>query len=241
MKTLPALLCTLALAAPVFAAQNDTLVSFSTKGPDTYADGTTALDGESYALVWVKDGATFAGFLADGTVADPANSKCLVAVPRAIGGCCPLTVFQIDADYAATLEGGSYSVYLLDTRVADGENGYVVGGVKKAVNGYGAVATGIGDTAAQAGAVGVTAVADLPTDLPKPVIKDIKMVDGYVYVTVANTVPFLKYGLNESDGVEDAGAVYEAPQSGSDADLLFIAPATGDSGFFSIQGGRQLD
>ena len=39
------------LCAGAFAAQNDALVSFSTPGPDKYADGTTVLDGEYYAIV----------------------------------------------------------------------------------------------------------------------------------------------------------------------------------------------
>ncbi|MBQ8125761.1 MAG: hypothetical protein IJ173_07735, partial [Kiritimatiellae bacterium] len=58
--------CALALSLAAFAAQNDALVTFSTKGPDCYADGTTVLDGECYALCWSKDFANFA-IRADGT------------------------------------------------------------------------------------------------------------------------------------------------------------------------------
>ena len=38
--------------------------------------------------------------------------------PLAKGGKCPETVFEIDADYAETLKGGSFALYLLDTRVS---------------------------------------------------------------------------------------------------------------------------
>ena len=40
-------------------AELDTLITFSTKGPDTYLDGKTVMDGECYALVWTKNGAEF--------------------------------------------------------------------------------------------------------------------------------------------------------------------------------------
>ena len=47
------LLFTMVVAAfgAAFGAANDTILVFSTKGPDTYADGTSVLDGERYALV----------------------------------------------------------------------------------------------------------------------------------------------------------------------------------------------
>lgn len=47
----------------------DTRISFYTEGPDRYSDGTVVLDGESYALVWSKDG-QFDGFTASGRSVD---------------------------------------------------------------------------------------------------------------------------------------------------------------------------
>ena len=44
-----------------FAAENDAVVVYSTKGPDTYADGSVVRNGECYALVWVKSGAAVQG------------------------------------------------------------------------------------------------------------------------------------------------------------------------------------
>ena len=57
----------LAIACVAGAGTDDTLIAFSTKGPDRYADGTTVLDGECYALVWSIDG-NFDGFSADGRI-----------------------------------------------------------------------------------------------------------------------------------------------------------------------------
>ena len=64
MKKTIAVLFAIASAA-VFAGMNDVLVSFNslyTPDTDKYADGTTVLDGEWYALVCIKDGkADFTG------------------------------------------------------------------------------------------------------------------------------------------------------------------------------------
>ena len=66
-------------------AELDTLITFSTKGPDTYLDGKTVMDGECYALVWTKTGSTFAGLNADGTCVDPENNALVLAAPIAKG------------------------------------------------------------------------------------------------------------------------------------------------------------
>ena len=49
-KTIAALFAV--ASAAVFAG--DLLISFSTPGPDKYADGTQVLDGEYYSLVYTK-------------------------------------------------------------------------------------------------------------------------------------------------------------------------------------------
>ena len=119
-KTL--LTATILAGSLAFGAANDTVLVFSTKGPDTYGDGSTVLDGERYALVWTKDGTAFAGLTADcKPLAD--TTKVIAVAPLAKGGKCPETVFEIDADYAETFKGGSFALYLLDTRVkgADGK------------------------------------------------------------------------------------------------------------------------
>ena len=119
-KTL--LTATILAGSLAFGAANDTVLVFSTKGPDTYGDGSTVLDGERYALVWVKDGTEFAGLTAD-CQSCAETTKLIAVAPLAKGGKCPETVFEIDADYAETFKGGSFALYLLDTRVkgADGK------------------------------------------------------------------------------------------------------------------------
>ena len=75
------------------AAQNDLLISFSTKGPDTYADGTTVMDGECYALVWIPEGASGAAIASDGTAAD--GAKIVLVAPIAKNGRCPNVVYRV--------------------------------------------------------------------------------------------------------------------------------------------------
>ena len=66
MKKLSISMIAVAMSLAAFAAANDALIKFSSKGPDKYADGATVLDGEYYALCWSKDFSQFA-INADGT------------------------------------------------------------------------------------------------------------------------------------------------------------------------------
>ena len=156
MKRLMTMLGVAGLAVASFAAVDDTLISFSTPGPDKYADGSDVLAGECYALVWSADG-VFEGIKADGTTVDPADKVVLlaaVAKQGENGTYCPPLLYQVDAELAATLNKGVYAVYLLDTRVTAADGAVAVGGLDengklKAVNSYGSVS---GDTKAAAGA-----------------------------------------------------------------------------------------
>ena len=56
------------------AAQDDALLAFSTRGPDRYADGTSVLEGEVYALVWVRNGFEFKGVDMNGAAVDAENT-----------------------------------------------------------------------------------------------------------------------------------------------------------------------
>lgn len=112
----------LAVAALVahfsFADAANTLVMFSTKGPDYYAGSKTAVkDGEWYALVW-SPRAEFGGLTIECTPVVEGDRLCLMA-PLAEGAHCPLTAFQIDSAEAPV--GGTYFIYLLDTRDAGGK------------------------------------------------------------------------------------------------------------------------
>ena len=104
-----------AAAGLCFGDASNLLVTFSTPGPDRYADGSTVRDGERYALVYVRG--TFGGIAADGSAVE-ADDAVVAVLSRAEKGRCPTTVFQVPSDLAKTLTGGSYAVYLLDTRLA---------------------------------------------------------------------------------------------------------------------------
>ena len=89
-------------------------------GPDCYADGSSVLDGEIYALVVTKPGKTFTGFVNRGSTleivcADQENSVFVQMFGKAQGGKCVLETIdtaRLQRDY----EGWTLAVYLLDTR-----------------------------------------------------------------------------------------------------------------------------
>lgn len=185
-------------------ATTPTWIEVSTEGPDKYADGTVVQDNEVYALIWVKSGATFEGLNADGTVVNADTSKVIWLLPRAKNGCCKeilCTLKDEDADLASE---GSFALYLLDTRTrasAGAEETVSADGTVVAVNTYdkisalSAAATTIKvaqNSVSGEGAV-VTAV---PADAPQPVVSGIYPVNGKVIITVANTVPYLQYGVS---------------------------------------------
>ena len=197
-----ALFCAVATMTVGAFAGDGCKFKFSSSG-DTYADGSAVQDGEVYALVWVKSGASFAGFNADGTLTDPANND-LAAVSVAQGGGCVTTVFIAEEKDTA----GAYYMYLLDTRikVADAD-----GNVTKKVSGLTdgkitVVNTAIAvndpefglasaDVAMVAGAE-ASAIAAVPVDdasLPQPVVTGFSLADGGATLTVSGTVPYAQY------------------------------------------------
>ena len=211
MKKTALLFAAAAMSAGVFAGL-PSYVMFSSTGPDKYADGTPVLDGEVYALVWTKTGTTFAGFNAG------ANS-----------------------DLDAT---GSFSVYLLDTRVKSAA-ATTVGGenvegktVVTAINATTAVATavkgGASASATEAPAAGAV-VSAVPADAPNPRITAVDVVGGQVIVKVADTVPYLQYGisagktpskLDQTDLVDGV--------NGTDGVLTLIVDDPAENRFFKV-------
>lgn len=241
----------LALAATlaVTAASEDTLITFSTQGPDTYLDGSPVLDGECYALVWLQRGATFAGLNADGTLVNPTNNLIVLTAPVAQDGRCPKVAFQVPKATAEACANGTFAVYLLDTRIACGNGTKRLGGVDDAgvarnVNGFGvaqkaSVAQKSVTDAARPNAptTTVTDVSTVPAYAPQPEIKGVKCIGGKVYVTVANTVPYLQYDLSAgtTPAQVDARSAAESPISGSVAeDVILVAPADGSGKFFRV-------
>lgn len=232
MKKILAAVFALATAA-VFAGANDLLISFSTPGPDKYADGTTVLDGELYSLVWTA---------ADGT------QETLVSLPLAKDGKCGFYYFVIDeGDVAKKYKGGTWGVYLLDTRdfVNDptGKTLSAIGedGKPATVNVTAVVKDGIAKTSGFASASvkdGVAAGAyDLAAaNVPDPKVTGIKIVGANVIVTVKDTVPFVGYTLQAGDDTINFAVPEGATSaSGNDAnEISLIAPKKEGAQFFKV-------
>ena len=227
-------------ALPLLAGQDNLLATFSTKGPDCYADGTVVKDGESYALVWTKAGAAFAGITVTGeAVGDQNLNRVLCIAPLAKDGRCPDVVVEVNKLVADLYAGaGTFSLHLLDTRKADG----TPGGVEAGVNGFGAaqaftlsasqqLQSGVATNAALAATATV-----LPDSIPQPKIKSIEVKDGIVRLTVERTSKLLRYGV--SSGATPTGLAADsdfAPADGDDlGDIVIEAPAKGTSGFFTV-------
>lgn len=220
------------MASFAFADAANTLITFSTPGPDTYADGTTVKDGEIYALVWSADG-NFDGFTANGGAADT-NDKVIFKAPLAKDGRCGLTLFQIDSKVAP--QGGEYAVYLLDTRAGNGlvtgaALAKTYGGTKETANIAAAEIDNTVDSEGKAVALtsGSAALTGDTTDIA-PVIKGIQISGAQVTISVGNLVPGLKYtimgGLNRDTVVKSVGF-----QDAKEANVVIDS----DEMFFSIK------
>ena len=225
---------------------DDSLVTFSTHGPDCYADGSPVLDGECYALVWSADG-VFEGLAANGEPVDPADRVVLVAAV-AENGRCPEILFQIPAELAAEFAGGVYDVLLLDTRVTvDGQTvpRGTVDGRLAVLNGYGEVAEGLKVAKGTSGALNSEAREDVgegkavvvgapaPAGVAQPRIKHIRIEGDNVFLTVENMPGFMRVqGGATVDATDVAGGAVET-DGGSD-DVILVTPKTGSSGFFRV-------
>ena len=239
-------------AGTLLAGKNNVVIQFSTVGPDKYADGTTVMDGECYALVWTPTDSVFQGINADGKAAG--DSKVAVTAPIAKDGKCPNVQFQIDEEFAAkNYPGGTWGVYLLDTRkfvtkevtdTVDGKEvtqtqieidstgGKLASGVGGAVSGYGQVVANVGRTLSPSGAkAGI--VQSIPAGIQPPTIKDFKVVKGMVYIYLQNTAPSVSYGVAAGQAPGNLAPVHQKPVLGGGSETIIITPATGATGFFA--------
>jgi len=240
MKKLMTVLGVAGLAMTSLAAVNDTLISFSTSGVDTYADGTTVQDGECYALVWSADG-VFEGIKLDGTPVD-AKDKVILVSPVAKDGRCPDLIYQVDAALAAKLVGGQYGVYLLDTRRADGTGGTKVGFdaegdlsfVRAAADTqetFAATAGGEPVTVAATTAVGGAAATKL-VEVEPPAVA-IKLVDAKIQLTVSGMNPLAAYWVEKGTDLKDIKEkIADVP-----ADGKVELDQTDAAAFFKVNGG----
>lgn len=231
-KTIAVLFALLSVAA--FAgADKDLNISFSTPGPDQYADGTPVLNDEYYALVW--------------TPANGGEQTIVCAVKAAKDGKCVPVLFTVDAE---TYKEGTFGVYLLDTRVfATDENGdtKVTGLAGKfdadSQNVKVAVADGIvsseGAIVTADAAKGVSADGyDLAAlNVPAPRVTKIEVENANVVVTVADTVPFVAYTLQAGSDVKKEFSVPPAAtcaNGNKGGEIKLVTPKEAGAQFFKV-------
>lgn len=236
-KTIAALFAV--ASAAVYAGMNDLVISFSTPGPDKYADGSVVLDKEYYSLIWTSN--------VDG------SQKKVVSLKAARNGKCVPVVFTIDESTVSDYDNGTWGVYLLDTRVfekdADGNlvkdaEGNPVAKLsgRADANAMAAVADGIVNVpGAKANVDATDAVAAGAFDLaaagvPQPTVESIAIEDANVVVTVGNTVPFVKYTLLAGNDV----STFSVPENVKDANgddtgiIKIVTPKKDDAQFFKV-------
>lgn len=232
--TWPALLLTTVLtASTALADAANTVILFSTPGPDKYQDGSDVRDGEYYALVWTA-GEAFAGFTATGEAADPAQ-KVIFKAPLAKDRRCPLVNFQIDSKKAP--EGGVYSVYLLDTRASTGESLIVTGlSLAKAYASDDASASNVKTVSEDNATGGLVSTASGLVDeagLITPTITGFKVVDGTVKITVGNVLPGCVYEVK--GGLDKAASISGATFTEAGDKTLEVTVPAPEATFFSIK------
>ena len=253
-----AVVCAVLMAHAVFASARDRLLSFSSYGPDRYADGSLVVDGECYALVWSPAGTSFSGFNADGTPVS-ADDRVILAAPFAEGGKCRECAFQVpDAEYKE-LKGGEWAVCLVDTRSIYGDPLGAKDGRPLRVNSWGIVKSGVKIDASASG--GESQIASLkgaaasgnrnqsgasparanrrvkvPNSAKKPRITAMDFTGGVVRLTVADTEPYLTYTISSGDTPADLAEDYaaEVVDGVSNSQVEIAAPKTATRRFFKI-------
>ena len=245
------------------AAVNDLRLTFCTKGPDTYKDGTPVKDGEFYALVWVAKGAAFQGFNADGTLVAKEGNELIAAVPFAENGHLAFCKKQLGAADMARYDGGTFELVMLDTRNADGTVSAAkrVGGTGAwelaAVNGYQSIASVTPQAAFLSTALNIASpikigfTSAVPEGTPQPVIAGMTMREGAngreMVIRVKGTAAYLRYtaaavglgGTAETPSRQDEGTAASGTSAANgvadpDAEIEIVVPATGNSGFFKV-------
>ena len=234
-----------AMATSLFAGMNNVLVTFHTNGPDKYADGTTVVDGEIYALVWTPTGSTLAGFNADGTAIAP--SKVALKAPIAKGGKCPPVQFQLDEEFArVNYPNGTWAVCLLDTRkfaadstgkiLTDAKGDKIVESVGGSMNGYGAVADASTGRMVSAKAAG-DVVAAAKAKKPSFKVTDFKVIGDNVFIYAKGNLAGVTFDVDSAATPDMKNAKREtkyATKGAGDDEFIFIAPKDGEKAFYDI-------
>jgi len=233
-----------AATAVCFGAADDTIVTFSTKGPDRYGDGSVVLDGECYALVWTKTGATFGGFAANGSLVS-ATDKLVLVAGLAEGGRCPTTVFEIAAaDVEANYKNGTFALYLLDTRVKDAAGKVKVGGAAllatkaPAVNAAGEVAAGVSTSGGGSVGGATTSLAEVGvySKIGEPKITGFVVSGATVKITVEGMEPVADYFVVPGDTPSSFKTAKDVKAEGN----TFTFERKDGEKFFKVIGARQF-
>lgn len=204
MKNL-SLIAACMMATSVFADGFERTILCSTTGPDYYKDGVTqAVDGEVYALVWTKDGANFS-MDAAGNVSE--GSKVIKMVSIAKDGKCPPVLFVLTGENA-TLTGGTFNLYLLDTRskAEDGTESVAMFADDKIVvcNSYeklggdvkisDSLTLGSADAAKGGDSANGTPAPAAASETPAA-ISSVTVKNGQVYIGIENANPAIRYAI----------------------------------------------
>ena len=195
-------------AASLFAANTGytALMEFYTSGPDTYADGTPVVVGETYLFVYVPANATF-GIDTQGELQGGAVKLGQAAAWKDETGNvrCPYTPINYSTkEYPAD---GTFQIVLLDTRInattAGGfVDGYTLGDAVAATCAAGTIQKAIAAANApnemSAGSAAGSAKSLLDAATDTPVIKAVETADGAATVTIDNTRARGSYTVVES-------------------------------------------
>lgn len=229
-------------ASLAFADADDVRISFSTVGPDCYADGTTqVVDGEWYALIWQAAEDTVVDIDTTLKAVNPAECEVMLAAPLASGHRCPPVLFEVDS--ADAKKTGIYKVYLLDTRGKDGVpsgDGASANGLRIPVR-----VNGIAATSAQAEATASakrikvrnsTATTEFAAtnveNIAKPRISKFEPVGDKVWITVTGMVPSVNYAITKGatlNSLETTTVVLD-----SDDNEVEVAVDKDKANFFSV-------
>ena len=212
-KTIAALFAI--LSAAVFAGANDVMITFSTPGPDKYADGKDVLENERYALVWTPT---------------EGKQKIVLTYPGATkidgaeGMHCPPVLFIVDENDAKNYTDGTWGVYLLDTRnFTNGADGSSLATVfdENAVNVKAPVKEGIVSTAKMESAAN-GAVSDGSYNIPNPTVTGIKVEGAKVFITIKDIVPCFEYTVKSGSNIQ---AEFVLPKEEDDVSSEMAASA----------------
>lgn len=234
--------CVLLLATAACAEEgNDAgnfIFSVSSKGPDRYADGAVVKAGALYAFVWVQTNAVFAGFTADAKLVDGAVNKLLSICPTAEDSHLSSQYLILVRAFAEELDAsGTFHLLLVDNRKDDGTVATRDEIAKTGVNGYSEVSARL--SAALPTVLSnetVAVVSALPANVPRSKIVGIEVKGDKVLLTVANTVPQVRYNVAAGvDATADANAAAaDAAKAGNVSGTITLEVPATRGNFFKV-------